>query len=108
MTRHQIVETAYEAILRLNRLKARHGNIPQKLAEAGEQRIQAAREMMHRIDDILSRGNYQEELSRLKAEVDRINMFPVSEKTELELPVGLIKLKPWRTLWSLLTRWRGR
>ncbi|MBA7687925.1 hypothetical protein ES703_96399 [subsurface metagenome] len=99
MTRHQIVETAYEAILRLNRLKVRHGNIPQKLAEAGEQRIQAAREMMHRIDDILSRGNYQEELSHLKAEIDRVNMFPVSEKRQLELPVGLVKLKFWRLLW---------
>jgi len=99
MTRHQIVETAYEAILRLNRLKARHGNIPQKLAEAGEQRIQAAREMMHRIDDILSRGNYHEELSHLKGEIDRINMFPVSEKRQLELPVGLVKLKFWRLPW---------
>ena len=99
MSRHQIAETAYEAILRLNRLKARHGNIPQKLAEAGEQRIQAAREMMHRIDDILSRGNYQEELSHLKAEIDRVNMFPVSEKRQLELPVGLVKLKFWRLFW---------
>ena len=99
MTRHQIVETAYEAILRLNRLKAKHGNIPPKLAEAGEQRIQAAREMMHRIDDIMSRGNYQEELSHLKAEIDRINMFPVSEKRQLELPVGLVKLKFWRLFW---------
>jgi len=99
MSRHQIAETAYEAILRLNRLKARHGNIPQKLAEAGEQRIQAAREMMHRIDDILSRGNYQEELSHLKADIDRINMFPVSEKRQLELPVGLVKLKFWRLFW---------
>ena len=102
MTRHQIVETAYEAILRLNRLKAEYGNIPRKLAEAGEQRIQAAREMMHRIDDILSRGNYHEELSHLKGEIDRINMFPVSEKIQLELPVGLVKLKPWRLLWSWL------
>jgi len=104
MTRQQIAETAYEAILRLNRLKVRYGNIPQKLAEAGERRIQAAQEMMHRIDEIMSRGNYQEELSHLKAEIDRINMFPVSEKRQLELPVGLIKLKPWRALRSLVTR----
>ena len=69
------------------------------MAEAGEQRIQAAWEMMHRIDDIMSRGDYQEELSHLKAEIDRINMFPVSEKRQLELPVGLVKLKFWRLLW---------
>ena len=102
MTRQQIVETAYEAILRLNRLKAKHGIISKQLAEMGEQRIEAAREMAHRIDDILSRGNYQEELSRLKPEIDRINMLSVSEKIQLELPVGLIKLKPWRALWSLM------
>jgi len=105
MTRQQIVDTAYEAILRLNHLKAKYEIIPQEMAEAGEQRLKAAQEMLHRIDDILSEGNYQE-LSLLKAEVDRINMLPVSEKTQLELPIRLIKLKPWRSLWSLVTgRW---
>ena len=104
MTRQQIVDTSYEAILRLNRLKAKYRVISKEMAEVGEQRILAASEMVHRIDDILARGNYQEELSRLKAEVDKINLFPVSEKTQLELPLGLIKLKPWRALWSWATR----
>ena len=104
MTRHQIVETAYEAILRLNRLKARYGNIPQKLAEAGEQRLQAAREMMYRIDDLMASGNLEEELPRLKPTVDKINAYPVSDKIQLTLPVGIIKLKPWRALWSFVTR----
>jgi len=84
-------------------LKAKYGIISKKMAEAGEQRIQAASEMMHRIDDILSRGNYQEELSHLKAEVDKINMFPVVERTQLELPMGLIKLRLWRALWYWMT-----
>jgi radical SAM superfamily enzyme YgiQ (UPF0313 family) len=105
MTRQQIVDTTYEAILRLNRLKAKYGIISKEMAEAGEHRIEAALEMTHRIDDILSKGNAQE-LSHLKAEVDKINMFPVSDKAQLELPVGLIKLKPWRSLWSWVTgRW---
>ncbi len=105
MTRQQIADTAYEAILRLNHLKAKYGIIPQEMAEAGEQRLKAAREMMYRIDDILSGGNYQE-LPLLKAEVDRINRLPVSEKTQLELPIRLIKLKPWRLMWSWATgRW---
>ncbi|MBA7623608.1 hypothetical protein ES703_31006 [subsurface metagenome] len=103
MTRQQIVDTTYEAILRLNRLKAKYGIISKEMAEVGEQRIKAAWEMVHRIDDVLSRGNYQEELSRLKAEVDKINMFPVVERTQLELPMGLIKLKPWRCLWYWMT-----
>ena len=106
MTRQQIVDTAYEAILRLNRLKAKHGVISKQMAEVGEQRLEAASEMLHRIDEIMSKGNAEEELSRLKARVDEINMFPVSEKMQLELPLGLIKLKPWRFLWSLMTgRW---
>ncbi|MBA7530233.1 hypothetical protein ES705_22436 [subsurface metagenome] len=105
MTRQQIVDTAYEAILRLNRLKAKYGIISKQMAEVGEERLKAASEMLHRIDDIMSKGN-GEELSRLKARVDQINMFPVSEKTQLELPLGLIKLKPWRFLWSWVTkRW---
>ncbi len=103
MTRQQIVDTAYEAILRLNRLKAKYGIISQQMAEAGEQRIKAAWEMAHRIDDILSRGDYQEELSRLKARMDEINTSPVVERTQLELPVGLVKLKFLRSLWSWVT-----
>ena len=103
MTRQQIVETAYEAILRLNRLKAKYGVIPRGMAEAGEKRIKAGSEMVHRIDEILSGDNHQEELSRLKAEVDKINALPVSEKAQLELPIGLVKLRPWRSLWSWIT-----
>ena len=104
MTRQQIVDTTYEAMLRLNRLKAKYGVISKQMAEAGEQRLEAASEMIHRIDDILSKGNYQgEKLSHLKAEIDRVNAFPVSEKTELELPVGLVRIKPLHSLWSWLT-----
>ena len=103
MTRQQIVDTAYEAILRLNRVKAKHEVISKEMAEAGEKRIEAAVEMMHRIDSILAEGNHQDEISRLKTEVDRINALPVSEKTQLELPIGLIKLQPWRFLWRWAT-----
>ena len=102
MTRQQIVDTAYEAILRLNRLKAKYGIIPEQMAEAGERRVKAAWEMAHRIDDILSGDNY-EELSHLKAQVDEINMFPVAEKAQLEVPLPFIKLRPLRALWSLVT-----
>jgi len=102
MTRQQIVDTAYEAILRLNRLKAKYGIIPDQMAEAGERRVKAAWEMAHRIDEILSTDNY-EELSHLKAQVDEINMFPVAEKAQLEVPPPFIKLRPLRALWSLVT-----
>ncbi len=103
MNRQQIVDTAYEAILRLNRLKAKYGIIPLKMAEMGEQRIKAAWEMAKRIDDILSRGDY-EELARLKPAIDRINAFPVVERRQLELPVGLVNLRFLRSLWSWATQ----
>ncbi len=107
MTRQQIVDITYEAILRLTRLKAKYGLISKEMAEAGERRILAGSEMTQRIKSILSGdGNSEEELSRLKVEIDQINMLPVTEKRELELPVGLIKLKFWRALWFLMTRGR--
>lgn len=106
MSRDQIAETAYEAILRLNRVKAKHGVISEQISKLSEQRITLARDMMHRLDEILSKDNYEEELAQLKPEIDRINAFPVSEKIQLELPVGLIKLKYWHAAWSWLTgRW---
>jgi len=103
MTRQQIVDTAYEAILRLNRLKAKYGTISLEMADAGEQRIKAAWDMANRIDGTLSRGDF-EELSQLKPDIDEINAFPVVERRQLELPVGLVKLKFLRSLWSWATQ----
>jgi B12-binding domain/radical SAM domain protein len=103
MTRQQIVDTAYEAILHLNRLKAKYGTIPLEMADVGEQRIKAAWEMASRLDGMISRGHY-EEISQLKPEIDEINAFPVVERRQLELPMGVVKLRFLRSLWSLVTR----
>ncbi len=103
MNRQQIVDTAYEAILRLNRLKAKYGVISWQMAEAGEERISAARTMAHLIDELLAKGNL-DELSRLKPRIDEINAFPVVERKQLELPVGPVKLKFLESLWSWATR----
>lgn len=103
MSRQQLVDTAYEAILRLNQVKLKHGIISPQTAELSQQRIRAGWEMTQKIDDILS-GNSQEDIDSLKAEVDRINMFPVPEKMQLEVSPPFIKLKPLQALWSLVTR----
>lgn len=103
MTRQQIVDTAYEALLHLNRLKAKYGTIPLEMADAGEQRVKRAWGMANHIDGVLSRDNY-EELSYLKTEIDEINAFPVVERRQLELAVGRVKLKKWRSFWSWATR----
>jgi len=102
MNRQQIVDTAYEAILRLNQLKAKYGVIPWQMAEAGEERINAAWTMAHLIDDVLASGNI-DELWRLKTRIDEINALPVVERKQLELPVGLVKLKFLYSLWPWVT-----
>jgi len=103
MNRQQIVDTAYEAILRLNRLKAKYAIIPRKMAEAGEERINAAWEMAHLIDELVAKGNI-DELPSLKKRIDEINAFPVVERLQLKLPVGPVKLKFLESLWSWATR----
>jgi B12-binding domain/radical SAM domain protein len=102
MTRQQIVDTSYEAILRLNQLRVKYKVIPERLASISEQRLRAAWEMARCIDDLLSKSNI-EEIDRLKPEVDRINAFPVAEKIQLEVPPPFIKLKPLQALWHSLT-----
>jgi len=103
MTRQQIADTTYDAMLRLNRLKEKFGVISEPMALAENARLEAARDMMHRIDDLLSHGN-REQLPQLKDEVDRINMSPSTHWEELKLPVGPGRIKVLRSLWSWLTR----
>ncbi len=107
MSRQEIVETGYEALLSLNRLKARHGTIPTGLTEATENRINTALKMLQRINDIVAEGK-EDELSQIKATVDAVNMSADCGKTELELPIASIALRPLGTLWSLLRRRQGR
>ncbi len=99
MTRLEIVDTAYEAILHLNRLKAKYGVISLEMADAGEQRIKRGWEMASRIDGLLARNDYKE-IARIKPEIDEINAFPIVERQQLELPVGRVKLKKFRSLLS--------
>jgi B12-binding domain/radical SAM domain protein len=101
MTRQQIVDTAYDAILHLNRVKAKHAVISLEMADAGEQRIKRAWEMASHIDGLLSRGDYKE-IARIKPEIDEINAFPVVEREQLELPVGRVKLRKFSSFWSWL------
>ncbi len=103
MTRQEIINTTYEAILRLTRLKAKYGLISKKMAKTQEWRIKTALELERRIDEIWGGDNHHEELNSLKAEIDRINAIRASERVELELPAGLAKLKFLRSFWSLVT-----
>ena len=103
MNRDEIVESTYEGILRLVRVKAKYGVIPEDLAEVGIRRIEQAREMANMIDRALVGGNAEDELARLKPEINRINAFPNSEKIHLELSMGKEKLRYLNSVWALLS-----
>jgi hypothetical protein len=102
MTRDEIAESTYEGILRLVRVKAKYGVIPDDLAEVGIRRIEEARAMAQRIDEVLDGDNVEEELVRMKPDIDRINAFPNSEKIHLELSMGKEKLRYLNSVWCLL------
>ncbi len=104
MTRHQIMDATYEAILRLTRLKAKYSLISDKMAEIQEWRIKKALELEGRIGEILSGSSHSADLGDLKAEVDRINALRANERAELELPIKLRKLKLLPSLQSLVTK----
>ena len=102
MSREQLVETTYTAMIRLNTIKAEYGVISPELAGAENQRLEAAREMTHTIDEIVARGNH-ESLSGLKDRIDRINMSAHTHWEELKLPVGAMPVRFLRSAWSLMT-----
>jgi B12-binding domain/radical SAM domain protein len=103
MTREQIVDITYKAMIRLNSLKAKHGVISPQMAEGENQRLEAASQIVSAIDDIISKGGGEVELSHLKARIDEINMSPITHWAELKLPLGSVKVKFLRPLLSWMT-----
>jgi hypothetical protein len=71
------------------------------MAEATARRIHTAREMLDRIDEIVSSG-WEEQLAYIKDTVDLVNMSRAGGKRELELPTTPIKIRLPSTIWSLI------
>jgi B12-binding domain/radical SAM domain protein len=95
MNRDQIVDSTYEAGLRLNRLKADYGLIGQAQAERTEARILKARRLIAQVDDIVSIENVERRtklLRAIKPQVDDANLSTVCDKAELNVPISGIKL----------------
>jgi len=72
------------------------------MAQAENHRLESAREMIQRIDEIMSQGDH-EKLDLLKPQIDEINMSPSTHWEELKLPVGSVRVRFLRSLWSWLT-----
>jgi len=89
MTREEIVDSTYEAGLRLNRLKKEEGLISRETAEKTEKRILLAGEMIRKIDGILPDPEPERtaKLKALKETFDKASMATVCDKDEIKWPV---------------------
>jgi B12-binding domain/radical SAM domain protein len=111
MTRDEIVESTYEAGLRLNRLKARYGLIEPAQAARTEARILKARRLIAQVDDIMSiedPGRRSKLLQAIKPQVDDANLSTVCDKSELNVPLTGIKLNLPRATCFFLGQIIGR
>jgi B12-binding domain/radical SAM domain protein len=95
MTRDQIVDSTYEAGLRLNNRKACYGLVDAAQAKRTEARILKARRLIAQVDDIMSIADAQRRARLLRAtkpQVDDANLSTVCDKAELTIPLTGIKL----------------
>lgn len=85
LSRDAIVDTTYSAGLGLNAIKRDMGLIPEDAAERVERRILGAREMMKRIDAVVSHGKAtNKDLEALREVASRLSESTVCEKEELD------------------------
>ncbi len=111
MNRDQIVDSTYEAGLRMNRLKARYGLVEPEQADRTEARILKARRLIAQIDDIMSVGDIERRaklLRAIKPQVDDANLSTVCDKTELNVPLTGRKLNLPRAAFFFLGQLLGR
>jgi B12-binding domain/radical SAM domain protein len=91
MTRDEIVATTYQAALRLNQVKAEFGLIDSRVARKVDERIKEAVTMMKRIDELMEEknaGTREEQLNRLKPQIDQLSISTICEKDEIKWPAG--------------------
>ena len=89
MTRAEIVDSTYQAGLRLNRLKKEYGLVGGETAEKTEKRVLLAIEMIREVDAIIGVPEPERtaRLKALKETFDRASMATVCDKDEIKWPV---------------------
>jgi len=90
MTRDEIVDSTYEAALRLNKLKMEYNLIDPGLFADIEYRIQMAKEIIWDIDLImqLPESARKEHLTGMRLKVEAVNKATLCGKDELKWPIG--------------------
>jgi len=89
MTRAEIVDSTYQAGLRLNRLKKEYGLVGGETAEKTEKRVLLAMEMIREVDAIIGVPEPERtaRLKALKETFDRASMATVCDKDEIKWPL---------------------
>jgi len=89
MTRAEIVDSTYQAGLRLNRLKKEYGLVGGETAEKTEKRVLLAMEMIREVDAIngVPEPERTARLKALKETFDRASMATVCDKDEIKWPL---------------------
>jgi hypothetical protein len=90
MTRDEIVESTYEAALRLNTLKYKYNLIDQSLFQDIDYRIKTARQIVREIDQIMSLPENEREVHLLliRQKVELVNKATICGKDELKWPIS--------------------
>lgn len=92
MTRDEIVQSTYEAGIRLNEIKRRYGLISQKIADIVERRAKTALKYLEKIDKIIEMGQEGEkEWEKIAHEITDVNIHTICYKEELNWPVSFYK-----------------
>lgn len=105
MTRDEIVDSTYEAALRLNDHKQKYGLIQKKTAELLSNRMQTARAQLQRIKDMTESGQRNSSAWReLQDELRGVTMSSLYHKEELNWPIGASRFNLPGILSRLLKR----
>lgn len=89
MSRDDIVDATYDAGVRLNVLKYKHGVVNEATYKITEDKINSARSIMEKIDKIMAledEGLRSHELTSLQRELDMVNASTICHESEIKWP----------------------
>lgn len=107
MTRADIAETTYVAALELNQIKMEYGLQDQRTTAAITERITAEQELLRKITEIIATvapAEQEQVLHTLLSRYDLLKAQTLCHAREMQWPVHLLRVNPFRILQSLLSR----
>jgi B12-binding domain/radical SAM domain protein len=105
LSRDEIVDSTYEAGLRLNRAKRKFGLLESQKADEVEKRINLAQDLIKQIDKIKMQGDDREAkaiFERIAPLIKEASLSTVCEKSELNLPIRGPRLNFLAIVWQVV------